>query len=91
MKPGPQSKEEAELELTCEQHAVSDFEMQLSILELELKLAEEETPEIQEPYLQEHLDKIFSMKERKIKLLSSTRFHQNIANAYWYYLANINK
>lgn len=75
--------------MNCHQHAVSDFELQVEMVELEMKmLTDHTTPSSVLPYNQ---DKYDDLEAKKLKLLLGKRFHQNAVNAYWYYLSKTGK
>lgn len=67
--------------MTCHQQAVTDFNVQLEIVDLEIKMCSDDEGVL--PYQE---DKLSHLEERKIKLLAGKRFHANAANAYWYFI-----
>jgi hypothetical protein len=68
--------------MCCHQQSVDDFQMQIDMLDIEINMLSEEGREIL-AYQESKLDE---MEERKLKLLSGKRFHQNARHAYWYWL-----
>lgn len=75
--------------MSCHQHAVSDFELQVEMVELEMNmLTDRSVPGEVLPYNQEKYDEL---ENKKLKLLLGKRFHQNAVNAYWYYLSRSGK
>jgi hypothetical protein len=75
--------------MNCHQHAVSDFDLQIEMVDLELNmLADRAAPTEVLPYNQ---DKYDDLENRKLKLLLGKRFHQNAVNAYWYHLSRCSK
>ena len=80
----PQTIDEARLKMNCHQHAVKDFDLQIEMKELEINmLTDRAVPGEVLPY---NHDKCDELEQKKLKLLLGKRFHQNAANAYWYYL-----
>lgn len=67
--------------MSCHDHAIKDFDLQLEMNGLQLDMLKENGEVI--PY---HLDEHGDLEEKKLKLLVGKRFHQNASNAYWYYL-----
>tara|TARA_Y100000004_G_C8918506_1_gene414281 strand:+ start:1295 stop:1507 length:213 start_codon:yes stop_codon:yes gene_type:complete len=65
--------------MKCSRQAVEDIELQLSIVDQEIDLECEQ----EVPYNQTKLDEF---KEHKLKLMKAKRYHNNAANAYWYYM-----
>ena len=85
----PIDLDDARIKMNCHQHAVSDFELQVEMVELEMKmLTDHTTPSSVLPYNQ---DKYDDLEAKKLKLLLGKRFHQNAVNAYWYYLSKTGK
>ena len=75
--------------MNCHQHTVSDFDLQIEMVDLELNmLVDRAAPMEVLPYNQ---DKYDDLENRKLKLLLGKRFHQNAVNAYWYYLSRCSK
>lgn len=67
--------------MTCHKQAVADFDIQLEMVDIEIKLCSDDQGVL--PYQEDKLDEL---EERKVKLLAGKRFHANAANAYWYYI-----
>lgn len=67
--------------MICHKQAVDDFDLQLQVVDLEIKGCSDENGVL--PYQESKLEEL---EERKIKLLSGKRFHVNASNAYWYYV-----
>jgi hypothetical protein len=73
--------------MCCHQQSVDDFQMQIDMIDIEISMLCEDgqqLPAYQEPKLDE-------LEERKLKLLSGKRFHQNARHAYWYVTARGDK
>lgn len=72
--------------MCCHQQTVDDFQMQIDMLNMEINLVCEDgdVPAYKEAKLDE-------LEERKLKLLSGKRFHQNARHAYWYVTARGDK
>ena len=75
----PKNIKDAELRMQCSRQAVEDIDLQLAIVNQEIEL--ENNQEV--PYNEDKLDE---RKEHKLKLMKAKRYHNNAANAYWYYL-----
>ncbi len=73
--------------MCCHQQSVDDFQMQIDMLDIEISMLCEEGREV--PAYQEA--KLDELEERKLKLLSGKRFHQNARHAYWYVTARGDK
>jgi hypothetical protein len=82
----PKNTDDARIKMTCHQHAVNDFELQISMNEMEVSRLKENDDVL--PY---HLDKVDELEEKKLKLFLGKRFHQNATNAYWFWLAKTGK
>ena len=67
--------------MSCHEHAIKDFDLQLEMNGLQLDMLKENGEVI--PY---HIDEYSDLEEKKLRLLVGKRFHQNASNAYWYYL-----
>lgn len=65
--------------MQCSRQAVEDIELQLAIVDQEIALEGEQ----EVPYNQSRMDEF---KEHKLKLMKAKRYHNNAANAYWYYM-----
>lgn len=79
--PAPTDTDDARIKMSCHDHAIKDFDLQLEMNGLQLDMLKENGEVI--PY---HLDEHGDLEEKKLKLLVGKRFHQNASNAYWYYL-----
>jgi hypothetical protein len=79
--PAPTDCDDARIKMSCHDHAIKDFDLQLEMNGLQLDMLKENGEVI--PY---HLDEHSDLEEKKLKLLVGKRFHQNSSNAYWYYL-----
>ncbi len=70
--------------MSCHQHAVNDFDLQLNINDLEIGMLTDHTSSKEVfPYNETRVEEL---ETKKLKLLLSKRFHQNATNAYWYYV-----
>jgi len=67
--------------MSCHDHAIKDFELQLEMNSLQLNMLKENGEVV--PY---QVEEYGELEEKKLKLLVGKRFHQNASNAYWYYL-----
>jgi hypothetical protein len=75
----PKNIKDAELRMQCAKQAVVDIDLQLVIVNQEIDLER-----VQEnPYNENKVD---DFNEHKLKLLKAKRYHNNAANAYWYYM-----
>jgi hypothetical protein len=79
--PAPTDLDDARIKMSCHDHAIKDFDLQLEMNGLQLDMLKD-NGEIN-PY---HLDEYGDLEEKKLKLLVGKRFHQNAANAYWYWM-----
>ena len=79
--PAPTDNDDARIKMNCHEHAIKDFDLQLEMNSLQLDMLKENGEVI--PY---HVDEYGDLEEKKLKLLIGKRFHQNAANAYWYYI-----
>lgn len=82
----PASVEDAKVKMSCHQHAVKDFDLQIEMNDLELNLLKDGEDVL--PYNESRAEEL---EQKKLKLLLGKRFHQNAMNAYWYYLAKMGK
>lgn len=82
----PTSVEDAKVKMSCHQHAVKDFDLQIEMNDLELNLLKDGEDVL--PYNESRAEEL---EQKKLKLLLGKRFHQNAMNAYWYYLAKMGK
>jgi hypothetical protein len=67
--------------MSCHEHALKDFDLQLEMngLEMDMLTDGNDIP----PYNESKYD---DLEQKKLRLLTGKRFHQNAANAYWYWL-----
>lgn len=72
--------------MSCHQHAIKDFELQIEMNDLEMSMLKDGDEVL--PYNEAKAD---GLEQKKLKLLLGKRFHQNAANAYWYYLERAGK
>jgi hypothetical protein len=82
----PACVEDASIKMSCHQHAVKDFELQIEMNELEMSMLKDGDEVL--PYNESKMDEL---EQKKLKLLLGKRFHQNAMNAYWYYLERSGK
>ena len=75
----PKNIKDAELKMNCSKQAVDDIVLQLAIVDQEIAL--ESSDDI--PY---NHTKLEHLKEHKLKLMKARRYHNNVSNAYWYYI-----
>lgn len=74
----PKDADDASIMKECHEHAVEDIEMQMQVLDVEIKLEEEQ----EVPYNKERIEQLL---ERRIKLINAKRYHTNASRAYWFY------
>jgi hypothetical protein len=80
----PTNLDDAVIKMSCHQHAVNDFDLQLNINDLEIGMLTDHTSSKEVfPYNEARIEEL---EAKKLKLLLSKRFHQNATNAYWYYV-----
>lgn len=82
----PSDADDARIKMSCHQHAVKDFDLQLEMNDLEIDMLKDQDQIL--PYNETRADEL---DQKKLKLLLGKRFHQNAMNAYWYYLAKMGK
>lgn len=77
----PTDGEDARIKMSCHEHALKDFDLQLEMngLEMDMLTDGNDIP----PYNESKYD---DLEQKKLRLLTGKRFHQNAANAYWYWL-----
>ena len=89
----PSSRSEAKLQLDIHTHCLEDYQVQIDIVDLQLKNndctpdAPTDFPfhgEFKQNMYQDN--KVRELRERKGRLMSSMRFHKNARMAYWYCL-----
>lgn len=73
--------------MCCHQQSVDDFQMQIDMLDIEISMICQDDGDVL-PYQANKLDEL---EEKKLKLLSGKRFHQNARHAYWYVTAKGDK
>jgi hypothetical protein len=73
--------------MSCHQHAIDDFNLQMQMNDIELSMLLDREEEVL-PY---HESKAEELENKKLKLLLGKRFHQNAARSYWYYMAMVEK
>jgi len=72
--------------MSCHQHALKDFDLQIEMNDLEMNMLKDQGEVL--PYNESKME---DLEQKKLKLLLGKRFHQNASNAYWYYLAKCSK
>jgi hypothetical protein len=82
----PEDAEDARIKMSCHQHALKDFELQIEMNDLEMNMLKDQGEVL--PYNESKME---DLEQKKLKLLLGKRFHQNASNAYWYYLAKCSK
>jgi hypothetical protein len=83
----PVGLEDAHIKMSCHQHAIDDFNLQMQMNDIELSMLLDREEEVL-PY---HESKAEELENKKLKLLLGKRFHQNAARSYWYYMAMVEK
>ena len=78
--PAPTDGEDARIKMSCHDHAIKDFDLQLEMNGLQMEMLMEEGK-----VLDYHMSEYEDLEQKKLKLLVGKRFHQNAANAYWYW------
>ena len=82
----PTDLEDAHIRMSCHQQAVDDFQLQVDMCEIEMSLLCDGNEVL--PYQAAKMDEL---EQKKLKLLSGKRFHQNARHAYWYYTVKNDK
>ena len=77
----PTDAEDARIKMSCHEHAIKDFDLQLEMNGLQMTMLMEEGK-----VLDYHMSEYEDLEQKKLKLLVGKRFHQNAANAYWYHM-----
>jgi hypothetical protein len=72
--------------MSCHQHSIDDFQLQIEMCEIEIAMLCDEGNIL--PYQTNKMD---DLEQRKLKLLAGKRFHQNARHAYWYYTVKAEK
>jgi len=67
--------------MTCHRHAAEDCGLQVEMNVIERSLLCDEGVVV--PY---HAEEVDELDQRKLRLLTAKRFHQNASHAYWYFL-----
>ena len=73
--------EDARIKMSCHEHAIKDFDLQLEMNGLQMEMLMEDGK-----VLDYHMDEYEDLEQKKLKLLVGKRFHQNACNAYWYWI-----
>jgi hypothetical protein len=82
----PSDLEDAHIKMSCHNHAVDDFNLQLEINTLEISSLNDGEEVL--PYNMTEADEL---EQKRLKLLFGKRFHQNAARAYWYHMVKAEK
>jgi hypothetical protein len=77
----PIDLEDAHIKMSCHQHAVDDFDLQIQMNELEQSMLCDGEDIL--PYQSGKMDEL---EQKKLKLLLGKRFHRNASRAYWFYI-----
>ncbi len=77
----PESLHEAEVQATVHQQVEKDFSFHVELVNAELKMFENESGNFQDVD-REEVDELLA---KKMKHLSSQRWHHSAHNAYWYW------
>lgn len=80
----PRDIKDAQIKMTCHEHSVKDFDLQIETAKFELKMYEnaEENPTT--------VEKIEKLEDKILKLYIGKRFNQNARHAYWYFIESEN-
>ena len=76
----PTDLEDAHIRMSCHQQSVDDFQLQIEMCDIEMTMICDGDEVL--PY---QTGKMEELEQKKLKLLSGKRFHQNARHAYWYY------
>jgi len=79
--PAPLDTEDARIKMSCHEHAIKDFDLQLEMSALQMEMLMEDGKVV--PY---QIEEYEDLEQKKLKLLLGKRFHQNASNAYWYWI-----
>ena len=82
----PTDLEGAHIKMSCHQHAVDDFDLQIQMNELEQSMLCDGEDVL--PYQSGKMDEL---EQKKLKLLLGKRFHRNASRAYWFYIMKADK
>lgn len=82
----PTDLEDAHIKMSCHQHAVDDFDLQIQMNELEQSMLCDGEDVL--PYQSGRID---DLEQKKLKLLLGKRFHRNASRAYWFYIMKADK
>jgi hypothetical protein len=80
----PVDSEDARIKMNCHQHAVTDFDLQIQMNDLEMNFLRDKGEVL--PYNESKME---DLEQKKLKLFLGKRFHQNATNAYWYWLQRV--
>jgi uncharacterized protein len=72
--------------MSCHEHSVEDFNLQLQMNELETSMLCDGDEVL--PY---NVKEVEDLEQKKLKLLLGKRFHLNASRCYWYWLARNEK
>lgn len=78
----PTNESDAHVKMLCHKHAADDCALQIEINQIEYALLCEDNKVM--PY---HIEEAEDLYQRRLRLLTAKRFHQNASHAYWYYLS----
>jgi hypothetical protein len=79
--PAPIDWEDARIKMSCHEHAINDFDLQLEMNSLQMSMLMADGK-----VLDYHMNEYEDFEQKKLKLLVGKRFHQNASNAYWYHM-----
>ena len=82
----PTDLEDAHIRMSCHQHSIDDFQLQIEMCEIEMSMLCDG-----EAVLAYQSEKMDELEQRKLKLFAGKRFHQNARHAYWYYTVRAEK
>jgi len=82
----PTNAEDARIKMSCHEHSVEDFNLQLQMNELETSMLCDGDEVL--PY---NVKEVEDLEQKKLKLLLGKRFHLNASRCYWYWLARNEK
>lgn len=77
----PTDIEDAHVRMSCHRHAAEDCSLQIEMNLVERTLLFDGGEVL--PYHQEEAEEL---DQRRLRLLTAKRFHQNASHAYWYYM-----
>lgn len=79
--PAPIDVDDARIKMSCHDHALKDFDLQLEMNDLQTDMLKDG-----DEVIAYHGDEHDDLEAKRLKLLFGKRFHQNASNAYWYWL-----